>query len=52
MLRIPNSFVYGVLWPEYLEIKKALDEHLNEATERIIREEVYRNAKEPQERSG
>jgi hypothetical protein len=52
MLRIPNSFVYGVLWPEYLEIKEALDEYLNEATERIIREEVYRNAKEPQERSG
>jgi len=52
MLRIPRSFVYGVLWPEYLEIKKALDEYLNEATERIIREEVYSNAKDPQERSG
>jgi hypothetical protein len=52
MLRVPNSFVYGALWPEYLEIKKALDEYLNEATERIIREEVYGNAKEPQERSG
>jgi hypothetical protein len=50
MLRIPNSFVYGVLWPEYLETKRALDEYLNEATERIIREEVYGNAREPQKR--
>jgi hypothetical protein len=29
-----------------------LDEYLNEATERIIREEVYQNAGEAQERSG
>jgi hypothetical protein len=41
-----------VLWPEFLEIKKALDEYLNEATERIIREEVFQNGREPQERSG
>jgi hypothetical protein len=52
MLRAPNSWVQGVLWPEFQEIRIVLDEYLNEATERIIREEVYRNAKEPQERSG
>ena len=50
MLRVPPSFVDRVLWPEFLEIKEALDEYLNEATERIIREEVYQNAREPQER--
>jgi len=52
MLRVPHSFVDRVLWPEFLEIKEALDEYLNEATERLIREEVYQNAKEPQERTG
>ena len=52
MVRVPRSFVDGVLWPEFRKIKEVLDEYLNEATERIIREEVYRNAQEPQERSG
>jgi hypothetical protein len=52
MLRVPQSFVDRVLWPEFREIKAALDEYLNEATERIIREEVYQNAREPQERAG
>jgi len=50
MLRVPRSFVDEVLWPEYLDIKEALDEYLNEATERIIREEVDQNVREPQER--
>ena len=50
MLRVPSSFVDRVLWPEYLEIKRALDDYLNEATERIVREEVYGNVREPQER--
>ncbi|HXW14320.1 MAG TPA: hypothetical protein VEN79_07405 [Terriglobia bacterium] len=52
MVRVPRSFIDGVLWPEFLEIKQVLDEYLNEATERIIREEVYQNAGEPQERTG
>jgi hypothetical protein len=51
MVRIPRSFVDKTLWPEYLEIKEALDEYLNEATERIIREEVYRDAGEAPERA-
>ena len=37
MVRVPISFVDRTLWPEYLELKNALDEYLNEATERIIR---------------
>ena len=52
MVRVPRSFVDSVLWPEFLEIKQALDEYLNEATEGIIREVVYQNAREPQERTG
>jgi hypothetical protein len=52
MVRVPKSFAERTLWPEYLEIKTALDEYLNEATERIIREEVYRDVGEAAERAG
>jgi len=52
MLRARPSLVDSVLWPEFREIKLVLDEYLNEATERIIREEVYGNDREPQERTG
>ena len=37
VVRAPETFIHPTLWPEYLEIKTALDEYLNEATERIIR---------------
>ncbi len=52
MVRVPKSFVDRTLWPEYLELKEALDEYLSAATERIIREEVYGDANEAQERRG
>jgi len=51
MVRVPRSFVDKTLWPEYLDIKEALDEYLSEATERIIREEVYRDTSEAPERA-
>ncbi len=51
MLRAPRSFVNRTLWPEYLELKGALDDYLNAATERIIREEVYRDTGEAPERA-
>ena len=47
VLRAPASFINGTLWPEFLQIKSALDEFLNEATERIIQEEVFRDQAEP-----
>jgi hypothetical protein len=52
VLRAPKSFIDKTLWPEFLEIKGALDEYLNEATERIIREEVFGDAGEAEERAG
>ena len=52
MVRVPKSFVDQTLWPEYVELKAALDDYLNNATERIIREEVYRDAGEASERAG
>ncbi|MBI5282095.1 MAG: hypothetical protein HY858_10465 [Candidatus Solibacter usitatus] len=52
MLKVPRSFLDKTLWPEYLELKQALDEYLNEATERIIREEVFGDTQEAGERAG
>ena len=52
IIRAPNSFVDNTLWPEYLALQSALNSYLNDATERIIREEVYRDAGEARERTG
>jgi hypothetical protein len=52
MVRAPRRFIDMTLWPEYLELKAALDQYLNDATERIIREEVYGDAQEARERRG
>jgi hypothetical protein len=52
MVRAPRSFVDNTLWPEYLELQAALHSYLNEATERIIRDEVYRDVDEAKERAG
>ena len=52
MVRVPKSFVDKTLWPEYQELRAALDDYLNDATERIIREVVYRDAEEASERAG
>jgi hypothetical protein len=49
LVRAPRSFINQTLWPEYLEISRALEEYLQEATERIIREEVFGNADEAEE---
>lgn len=50
MVKVSKSFVDRTLWPEYLELSKALNEYLEEATERIIREEVYGDSEEASER--
>jgi hypothetical protein len=52
MVRVPRSFVDSTLWPEYLELQEALHAYLNEATERIIREEVCGDTGEAAERAG
>ncbi|MGC8550706.1 MAG: hypothetical protein ACP5M4_13510 [Acidobacteriaceae bacterium] len=49
MVRAPESFINRTLWPEYLEISRALEEYLNEATEQIIRDEVFGDADEAEE---
>lgn len=51
MVRAPKSFVQTTLWPEYLDLSFALNDYLLEATERIIREEVYSNTGAARERA-
>ena len=52
MVRMPRSFADTTLWPEYQELREALNSYLTEATDRIIREEVYGDAGEAAERAG
>lgn len=52
IIRAPRSFIEKTLWPEYLELQAALNTYLNEATERIIREEVFGDVGEATERAG
>lgn len=52
MVRVPRSFFDRTLWPEYQQLRRALDDYLNEATERIIREEVDRDVDEAPEFAG
>jgi hypothetical protein len=50
VVRAPREFVDRTLWPEYVELQAALHAYLNEATERIIREEVFGDSGEARER--
>jgi hypothetical protein len=49
MVRAPRAFIDRTLWPEFLELQAALHSYLNEATDRIIREEVFGDAAEAPE---
>lgn len=41
MLRVDPLFLDTVLWPEYEELRELLSRYLEEATTRIIQEEVF-----------
>lgn len=49
MVRAPASFVRNVLWPEFEELSDALNTHLLEITEKIIREEVHAATEDAEE---
>ena len=49
MVRVKSSFLDRILWPEYVELRDALDEYLAAATDRIIRDEIFNDAREAQE---
>jgi hypothetical protein len=40
MLRAPETFQQRTLWPEFIELAKVLHAHLDELTERVIREAI------------
>jgi hypothetical protein len=46
MVKAPTSFVEGVLWPEFKELDAALVAYLTDITDRLIREEVHKEASE------
>jgi hypothetical protein len=50
MLVVVTSFVDEILWPEFTQLAEALRAYLDEATERIIREEVFRDPGDPEAR--
>jgi hypothetical protein len=50
VLRAPESFIRKTLLPEFEEISRALNEYLDNATEQIIREEVFGDAGEAEEK--
>ena len=52
MLSVVPSFAEDILWPEFTQLAEALMTYLNEATERIIREEVFRDTAEPRRDRG
>ncbi len=49
MVSAPASVVNTVLWPEFQELSDALSAHLLEITDRIIREEVFAEARDADE---
>ncbi len=52
MARVSVSFVEDTLWPEFVELDKALHAHLDEITNRVIRESIYAGDAEPEVRQG
>jgi hypothetical protein len=49
MVRAPRTFQTRTLWPEFLALSKELDAHLQELTERVIREAIDDDVSEPAE---
>jgi tRNA nucleotidyltransferase (CCA-adding enzyme) len=49
MVRVPQRFVNQVLWPEFVELDRALQSYLHEVTMPVIREEIPSDTSEAQE---
>ena len=50
IINAPRSFIEQVLWPEFRELSAALSAYLAEITEKLIREEVYGETADAEER--
>ncbi|MEA2068017.1 MAG: hypothetical protein U9P12_02340 [Verrucomicrobiota bacterium] len=49
MVQVPERFVNEILWPEFQELDKLLNEHLMQITEKIIRENICSDLSEVSE---
>jgi hypothetical protein len=49
VVKLPQTFLDEVLWPEFAEINAALTEYLADITDKVIRAEVHREAGEAEE---
>ncbi|MCC6719808.1 MAG: hypothetical protein IT555_18155 [Acetobacteraceae bacterium] len=49
MVRVPRGFNDMVLWPEFMELDRALVAHLQDVTTRIIRGAVHTDTSEAEE---
>jgi hypothetical protein len=52
MVRVPVSFVQQTLWPEYLEVSKILQAHLDEITNRVIAQGIHADTAEEEVMAG
>jgi hypothetical protein len=46
MLRVTKRFCDQVLWPEFLKLDDILMKHLDEITDRVVREAIHNDASE------
>jgi hypothetical protein len=46
MLRVTQRFCDEVLWPEFLKLDDILMKHLDEITDRVVREAIHNDASE------
>lgn len=49
-IRAPQFFVDRTLWPEFVELQKAMHAYFNAITEPIIRDEIFGDAGEARQR--
>jgi len=49
MLKVPESFVDQVLWPEFQDLNAVLVAYISDLTDRIIRDEIFKDAGEADE---
>ena len=51
MARVSKSFVDQTLWPEFQELVKVLQGYLSDVTDRVIRQAIFEDNSEVEERS-
>jgi hypothetical protein len=49
MVRVPKTFVDEILWPHYQALNQELTEYLNQATQKIIGQEIHQDTTDAQE---